>query len=250
MKLKPHTDYAIQILQHIHKHEGELHGATRIVGSIGLSYPVFIKITGQLKRKGLIRVIPGRNGGYRLGKPADKINVYDVFSCMEGELQIQDHQPCDKDKMHTLVCGLQEKTIQAMSGMSIAELASDSSIEHLSATTQTLKAQTERLYRIETIDKEIHDIPLDEIILIQSSLKQGLLELHREQGLLKFRGMITRIAIGIPEFFHSHISFVVNINHIQNVDVVNQSLILTNGRAVPIAKQKIKRLLHLMDVKN
>ena len=107
---------------------------------------------------------------------------------------------------------------------------------------------TERLYRVKTIDKEIHDIPLDEIFLIQSSLKQGLLELHREQGSLKFRGMITRIATGIPEFFHSHISFVVNIKHIEDIDVVNQNLILTNGRVVPVAKQKIKRLSHLMDV--
>jgi len=103
---------------------------------------------------------------------------------------------------------------------------------------------------VETIDKKLHVIPFDEIILIQSSSRQGLLELHRAQGLLEFRGMITRIAIGIPEFFHSHLSFVVNIKHIQNIDAANQTLTMTNGRDIPIAKQKIKRLLHLMETKH
>jgi len=106
----------------------------------------------------------------------------------------------------------------------------------------------ERLYRIKTIDKREHDIPFDEIILIQSSPQYGILELHRACGFLEIYGKITRISTNIPEFFHCYTSFVVNINHIEGVDEVNRKLVLSGGRTVPIAKSKIKRLIHVMGV--
>ena len=111
---------------------------------------------------------------------------------------------------------------------------------------QTCQTQEERLYRIETIDKRDHDIPFDEIILIQSSPQQGILELHRVHEMLEFRGQISRIASNIPEFFRSHISVVVNVNHIEHVDEVNRTLTLSGGVILPIAKSKIKRLIHVM----
>jgi len=111
---------------------------------------------------------------------------------------------------------------------------------------QICETKEERLYRIETIDKRDYDIPLDEIILVQSSPQQGILELHQADEMLKFRGQISRIASNVPEFFCSHISVVVNVNHIEHIDEVNRTLALSGGKTVPIAKSKIKRLMHVM----
>jgi len=95
-------------------------------------------------------------------------------------------------------------------------------------------------------DGNIRMIPFKEIILIQSSPKRGILELHQEHDLIEFCGMISRIARGIPELFQSHTSVVVNLEHIKSIDEANRKIELTNGRIVPIAVRKTKGLLDLM----
>jgi len=132
MQLQISTDYAIRILQHLYKNEGELHTAMSIAESIDITYPFFIKIANKLKRDGFLRSVQGRNGGYVLGKRAHKINFYDVFVCMEGELQIskclkrgskcQNGEQIDC-KMHMFLQGLQGTIIAEMSGKSIMDFA-------------------------------------------------------------------------------------------------------------------------------
>jgi len=89
-------------------------------------------------------------------------------------------------------------------------------------------------------------IPVDEVILIQPSSQHGILELHREDGLLEFRGQISRAVGNVRAFFRCHMSVVVNINHIKHIDVEKREIELTNGRIVPVAKQKIPVLSRLM----
>jgi len=241
MRLQPTTDYAIQILHHLHKYGDVPHTASNLSKFTGLTYPIIIKIANQLKQKGLLKSIKGRHGGYRLGKPAHEISLYEVFLCMESELQTH--------SLHGAVRDVQEEMITKMAGMSIATLELDNlarrTKQGLCDAVQTLQAQAGRLYRVKTIDQETHDIPFDEIILIQSTPKQGILELHREQGHLEFRGMISRIASDAPEFFRSHMSVIVNINHIKDIYVEKREIALTNGGIAPITKQKIRILLHL-----
>jgi len=132
MQLQISTDYAVRILQYLHKNKEDLPTAMTISQSIGITYPFFIKIANQLKQKGLLSAVQGRNGGYRLARPAQQINLYDVFLCIEGELQInrclQKNQTCSKGdttscKMHAFLRSLQNKVIEEMSGQSIADLA-------------------------------------------------------------------------------------------------------------------------------
>jgi len=93
MKIQISTDYAIRILQYLHEDKGGLHTAMHIAEIVGITYPFFIKIANMLKKKRLLYSVQGRNGGYRLGRPAHKISIYDVFLAIEGELQIS---PCLK----------------------------------------------------------------------------------------------------------------------------------------------------------
>jgi len=131
MKLQISTDYAVQILRYLHEKKDELHTAGSIAESIGISYHFFVQIANQMKKRGLLVSIQGRNGGYQLGRTAHDISFYDVFMCMEGELQIsrrlQRNRFCDHDgvnycKVHGFLHYLQDRMVEEMSNQSIADL--------------------------------------------------------------------------------------------------------------------------------
>jgi len=131
MKIQISTEYAIRILHFLNMHEG-MHTAMSISSAIDVTYPFFIKIANQLKKSGFLHSVQGRNGGYVLGKCAHTISLYDVYLCMEGELQISHCTAkgalCTHGKMHD--CKLYEtwhilksKMIEEMSNQRIADLA-------------------------------------------------------------------------------------------------------------------------------
>ncbi|MCL2569146.1 MAG: Rrf2 family transcriptional regulator [Oscillospiraceae bacterium] len=132
MKMQMSVDYAIRILQYMHENRGGLLKAMEIADATGVSYNFYIKIANQLKKSGLLQSAQGRHGGYVLGRPAQDISIYDVFKCMEGELQIKscmrEHAFCaggppSDCKLRTSLQKLQSKMIVEMSNKSIADLA-------------------------------------------------------------------------------------------------------------------------------
>jgi len=219
MQMQDLTVHAVQILTHLHERQGSVQTGSMIAKSVGISYFSFMQIARHLKREDLLVSACGRKDSYVLGRPVHEISVHDVFSCFEGELQANHSLRPARD--------MRGKMIEYM-----AEAALDSPSEHL--------------YSVETADKKVHMIPINEVILIRPSPQHGILELHQERGLLEFRGQISRAVGNVPEFFRSHMSVVVNINHITDIDVEKREIELTNGWVVPIAKQKIPVLSRLM----
>jgi Rrf2 family protein len=57
----------------------------------GLSIPYAAKLLMILKRAGLVKAIRGRNGGYALARPADKIVLKDVFNALGEPVYSQTH---------------------------------------------------------------------------------------------------------------------------------------------------------------
>ena len=84
--------FAIHGLSFLARHEGEeptsfdavfdyLQGwSDRLV----LSRSYVSKIFQDLSRGGLVRAVPGRNGGYRLGRPAAEVSMLDVVRLLDG----------------------------------------------------------------------------------------------------------------------------------------------------------------------
>jgi len=118
-----------------------------IAEAVGVTYPFFIKIAGQLKKAGLIEAVQGRHGGYQLGMPACEISLYNVFLAIEGELQINrclkgvkecSHITLHGCKLRSFFCRLQEQITASMSGIVISDLihtsvfATDKTTEELS----------------------------------------------------------------------------------------------------------------------
>lgn len=49
----------------------------------------FLEVSfNQMKKSGILVSKSGNNGGYRLSKDASEISLYDVFSCLEGDVRI------------------------------------------------------------------------------------------------------------------------------------------------------------------
>ncbi len=50
---------------------------------LSLSKSYVGKVFQDLSRAGLVRAVPGRNGGYRLGRPAEEITAFDVVRAID-----------------------------------------------------------------------------------------------------------------------------------------------------------------------
>jgi len=131
MRFELYTDYAIRTLRLLHVRKDEVLTTMEIAQSIGITSPVFVHYAPRLRHAGLLKTIRGHKGGFVLGKPANEISIYDVYLCMEGELRINDclenGEPCEhgkqvKCKLHSILYGKQEKWIEEMSNIFIADL--------------------------------------------------------------------------------------------------------------------------------
>ena len=129
MQLSASADYALRILHYIHVHKGLVRGPN-ISEAVGITYPHFQKIAQQLKQHELLEAEQGRNGGYRLTRPAQEISIYDVLSVIQGEMFITREAQINRNHsqqevtnaIQTYFKGLQAMLINQMSCTSVADL--------------------------------------------------------------------------------------------------------------------------------
>jgi len=126
------TDYAVRVLRYIHTHSDSVLTGKEIAEATDVSYPFFAKIADLLRKKGLLVTEKGRKGGYRLGKPLEHINVYEVFVSTEGELRISsclmEHRNCNRANEEScsfrgFLCNLQDSIIAEMSSTKVLDVA-------------------------------------------------------------------------------------------------------------------------------
>lgn len=87
MQLQITTDYGIRIMCCLYNKDTII-TASDLSEQLCISYPYLIKVLGQLKQAGMIQVVRGRFGGYRIAKSARHITLYDIIKTMEGEIWI------------------------------------------------------------------------------------------------------------------------------------------------------------------
>jgi len=131
MQLQISTDYAIRIIYYLVNHPDDLPTATVIAEQMGITYPFFIKVANKLKHSGLICAIQGRNGGYYLDHPGEKISLYDIISAMEGDIKINrclhDDNYCSRGaamhcSVHDALLDVQNELIGRLSDVYMSEL--------------------------------------------------------------------------------------------------------------------------------
>lgn len=88
MKLTAFTNYALRSLQLAALRQPELVRVDDVVRVHGLSRPHIVKVVFELGKAGYLETVRGRGGGFRLGRPAEKILIGDVVRLTEGPLDV------------------------------------------------------------------------------------------------------------------------------------------------------------------
>jgi Rrf2 family nitric oxide-sensitive transcriptional repressor len=88
MKLTSYTNYALRALQLAALRAPQLVRVDDVVAVHGLARPHIVKIVHELGQAGFLETVRGRNGGFRLARPAETIVVGEVVRITEGKLDL------------------------------------------------------------------------------------------------------------------------------------------------------------------
>src|SRR5690606_5887953 len=83
MRLTRQTNYAIRILMYCAVANDRLSRIPEIAAAYSVSELFLFKILQPLVENKLVETVRGRNGGVRLGRPADQITLFDVVRVTE-----------------------------------------------------------------------------------------------------------------------------------------------------------------------
>ena len=79
-------DYAVRAMLALAAHEtSEPLSSRRIAEEWGIPPQFLIQVLGRLSDRGLVTAALGRNGGYRLNRPAAQISLLDVVTAIEEQ---------------------------------------------------------------------------------------------------------------------------------------------------------------------
>lgn len=95
------TDYAIVLLAHLARSTKTL-TAQELAERSGVPSPTVSKLCKELSKVGLVLSHRGRNGGYGLARPAERISVAEIVEALEGPIALTE---CASP--HKTVCGLE-----------------------------------------------------------------------------------------------------------------------------------------------
>ncbi|MBB6670843.1 RrF2 family transcriptional regulator [Cohnella nanjingensis] len=89
MQFSKSTDYAMHALIHLaHSERRHNVGIKELSATLGVSESYLSKIMSKLRQDGIVRAVPGVNGGYELARPAEQITFLDVIQVIEGRQQL------------------------------------------------------------------------------------------------------------------------------------------------------------------
>lgn len=83
------TDYALHALIHLGRSERSRNvGIKELSVELGVSESYLSKIMSKLRQDGIVRAVPGVNGGYELARPAGEITFLEVTQVIEGRQRL------------------------------------------------------------------------------------------------------------------------------------------------------------------
>jgi Rrf2 family transcriptional regulator, iron-responsive regulator len=130
MRLTKQTNYAVRMLMYCAANSGNLSRIPEIAKAYGVSELFLFKILQPLHKAGIVDTVRGRNGGIRLGRPAEDISLFDVVKVTEDNFTMAEcFESDDADCPLIDSCGLNSALRKALNAF-FAVLA-DYSIDDL-----------------------------------------------------------------------------------------------------------------------
>jgi Rrf2 family transcriptional regulator, iron-responsive regulator len=116
MRLTKQTNYAVRMLMYCAANNEQLSRIPEIAKAYGVSELFLFKILQPLNKAGLVETVRGRNGGVRLGRPAEKITLFDVVKVTEDSFAMAECFEDDGDVDCPLIdsCGLNSALRKAL----------------------------------------------------------------------------------------------------------------------------------------
>lgn len=112
IKISKQIDYAFQLIAELAKLKNNVSLSLKKFSlNSSISFLFLQKIAKLLREAGIIRSIKGKNGGYMLIKPAEKISVKEVIEAVEGSYSavncVSRVKRCEKNKQCNMKSGFQ-----------------------------------------------------------------------------------------------------------------------------------------------
>lgn len=128
MRLTRHTDYALRVLIHLAAHPRNFSSIAAVSTAFGISQNHLMKVVQGLAAAGFVETVRGRNGGLRLAREPEAINVGAVVRRTEESFDIADCDGC----VIAPACGLTKVLNEALAAFlavldrySLADLTTD-----------------------------------------------------------------------------------------------------------------------------
>jgi Rrf2 family transcriptional regulator, nitric oxide-sensitive transcriptional repressor len=88
MRLTLHTDFALRVLIYVGLNDGKLTTIKDIAQIFGISKASLMKVVNDLSQMGYLDTVRGRNGGIRLMRKPQDINIGEVVRDTENQLDV------------------------------------------------------------------------------------------------------------------------------------------------------------------
>ncbi len=125
MKLTRYTDYALRVMIHLGVHRDGLCSIAEIARAYDISHNHLMKVVQDLAAAGFVEAVRGRNGGLRLGRAPEEINLGALVRHTECGFALVDCSNCAIRPACTLPAILAEATrafIAVLDKYTVAEL--------------------------------------------------------------------------------------------------------------------------------
>lgn len=130
MKISTRTRYGMRALFEIAKNYPERLTSIRKVSELQDLSPKYLEhIMAVLKSAGIVKVVCGARGGYKLARDPGEIFAIEVFEALEGKLVlvecVENPETCDKSKgcpIKSLWGGLAGEMRRFLSGISLTDI--------------------------------------------------------------------------------------------------------------------------------
>jgi Rrf2 family transcriptional regulator, iron-sulfur cluster assembly transcription factor len=131
LELTRRGDYAVRAMIALAATDGSpVQSVPRIAERMGIPLRFLPQVMRDLVVAGLVGSETGRNGGYRLTRPADSITLLDVVEAIEGDTQrltcVLRGGPCGRDghcAVHTTFAGVQDAVRDQLRNVTLGSVA-------------------------------------------------------------------------------------------------------------------------------
>ena len=139
MQLKVTTDYAVRTMMYLARHKGIVPIA-EIAEAMNIPEKYLNRLGLALRDEGLIVTHRGKNGGYSLGRPPERIRLYDVVALVEGTVALnrclEEDGYCGRDAagsctVYKCYSVMQKKWENFLKGVTIDSLLTELSEEEI-----------------------------------------------------------------------------------------------------------------------